>query len=56
MHPYPTSSDLTLPEWQNWTIDLPAAALGDVKSLAIGFEGGTGVVMIDAIRLYGKAD
>jgi len=49
---YPNSADLLLPEWQTWTIDLPAAALGNVKNLAIGFEGGSGMVIIDAIRLY----
>jgi hypothetical protein len=52
---YPTSSDLTIPQWQAWTIDLPAAALGNVKNLAIGIDGGTGLVLIDAIRLYAKA-
>jgi hypothetical protein len=52
---YPTSSDLTLPQWQAWTLDLPAAALGNVNTLAIGFESGSGLVLIDAIRLYAKA-
>ncbi|MCP4305719.1 MAG: hypothetical protein GY788_12740, partial [bacterium] len=52
---YPATSDLTIPQWQAWTIDLPASALGNVKSLAIGFESGTGLVLIDAIRLYAKA-
>jgi len=51
---YPTSADLTVEEWHNWTFDLPAAALGQVDTLAIGFEGGTGRVFIDAIRLYPK--
>jgi len=48
---YPVASDLTLPEWQAWTVELPASALGPVNSLAIGIEGGTGMVLIDAIRL-----
>jgi len=52
---YPTASDLLIPQWQAWTVDLPAAALGDVQSLAIGINGGTGLVFIDAIRLYAKA-
>jgi hypothetical protein len=52
---FPTSSDLTLPQWQAWTMDLPASALGNVETLAIGFEGGSGVVYIDAIRLYAQA-
>jgi hypothetical protein len=52
---YPFSSDLTLPQWQAWTLDLPASALGNVTTLAIGFEGGSGLVLIDAIRLYAKA-
>ncbi len=52
---HPTSSDLTIPQWQAWTLDLPASALGNVDTLAIGFESGTGVVLIDAIRLYAKA-
>ncbi len=52
---YPVSSDLTLPQWQAWTMDLPASALGNVETLAIGFEGGSGVVYIDAIRLYAQA-
>ncbi len=52
---YPVSSDLMIPQWQAWTIDLPASALGDVKSLAIGIKGGTGVIFIDAIRLYSRA-
>ncbi len=52
---YPTPSDLTVPQWQAWTIDLPASALGNVKSLAIGINGGTGLVLIDAIRLYARA-
>ncbi len=52
---YPVSSDLMIPQWQAWTMDLPAAALGDVQSLAIGVKGGTGVIFIDAIRLYNKA-
>jgi hypothetical protein len=52
---YPLASDLTVPAWQAWTIDLPASALGNVKNLAIGIDGGTGLVLIDAIRLYNKA-
>jgi len=52
---FPTSSDLTLPQWQAWTMDLPASALGNVDTLAIGFEGGSGVVYLDAIRLYAQA-
>jgi hypothetical protein len=49
---YAASGDLLLPQWQNWTFDMPASALGDVRSLAIGIEGGSGLVYIDAIRLY----
>jgi hypothetical protein len=49
---YADPSDLTRPQWQAWTIDLPASALGEVQSLTIGFEGGSGMVIIDAIRLY----
>jgi hypothetical protein len=52
---YPVPSDLTIPLWQAWTIDLPAAALGNVNSLAIGVRGGTGLILIDAIRLYDRA-
>ncbi len=52
---YPVASDLTLPQWQAWTLDLPASALGNVDTLAIGFEGGSGLVLIDAIRLYAEA-
>ncbi len=52
---YPTSADLTVEEWHTWAFDLPAAALGQVDTLAIGFEGGTGWVFIDAIRLYPEA-
>lgn len=51
---YPTSSDLRIPQWQAWTIDLPAS-LGMVDTLAIGVRGGTGLVFIDAIRLYARA-
>jgi hypothetical protein len=51
---YPVSSDLTIPQWQAWTIDLPASALGNVTNLAIGVKGGTGLIMIDAIRLYDR--
>jgi len=52
---YPVASDLTLPQWQAWTLDLPASALSNVTTLGIGFEGGSGLVLIDAIRLYAKA-
>ncbi len=52
---YPVPSDLTMAQWQTWTIDLPAGALGNVQSLAIGVKGGTGLLLIDAIRLYAKA-
>ncbi len=51
---YPVASDLTLPQWQAWTVDLPAEAQGDVQSLAIAIEGGSGLVLIDAIRLYAR--
>ncbi len=51
---YPVSSDLMIPQWQAWTMDLPAAALGSVHSLTIGVKGGTGMILIDAIRLYNK--
>jgi len=51
---YPVESDLAIPQWQAWTIDLPAGALGQVDTLALGFEGGTGHVFIDAIRLYAR--
>ncbi len=51
---YPVASDLTLAQWQPWTVDLPAEARGDVQTLAIGFEGGTGLVLIDAMRLYAQ--
>ena len=52
---YPTPADLTVEEWHTWAFDLPAAALGQVDTLAIGFEGGTGWVFIDAIRLHPPA-
>jgi hypothetical protein len=51
---YPTPSDLTLSQWLAWTMDLPASALGDVQTLTIGIRGGTGMVLIDAVRLYAK--
>ena len=51
---YPADSDLTLAEWQPWTVDLPAETLGDVQTLAIGIGGGRGLVLIDAIRLYAQ--
>jgi hypothetical protein len=53
---YPNGADLLLAEWQNWTTDLPASALGQVDSLTLGFEGGSGLVTIDAIRLYPKSE
>jgi hypothetical protein len=53
---YPNPSDLTRPEWQNWTVELPATALGKIDTLAIGIKGGTGMVLIDAIRLYPSVD
>ncbi len=53
---YPTPADMTLPEWRNWTLDLPEPALGPVETLTIGFEGGKGLVHIDAIRLYPKGE
>jgi hypothetical protein len=49
---YPNGADLLLPEWQAWNIDLPASALGQVDTLTVGIEGGSGLVYIDAIRLY----
>jgi hypothetical protein len=52
---YPTSSDLTVPQWFAWTLDLPASALGNVDTLAIGVNGGTGLILVDAIRLYDRA-
>ncbi len=50
---YPTPTDLLLPQWQAWTFDLPAS-VEQVSTLAIGFEGGSGRVYLDAIRLYAQ--
>jgi len=51
---HPTPADLKLAQWQAWTVDLPVSALGRVDTLAIGIEGGTGHIFIDAIRLYAR--
>jgi hypothetical protein len=51
---HPTPSDQTLEEWKTWSFDLPASSLGQVSNLTIGFEGGSGMVFIDAIRLQGR--
>jgi len=50
------AGDLTMAEWKQWNIDLPAAAgLGAVKSLTIGVSGGQGMLYVDDIRLYRSA-
>jgi hypothetical protein len=52
------AADMTEPSWMQWNIDLAStgAALSRVTSLTIGVEGGgSGVVYIDDIRLYGPA-
>ncbi len=49
---------ITQPLWKQWNIDLASAgvALGNVTTLTIGIEGGgSGVLYIDDIRLYGPA-
>ncbi len=55
--PYSGSAgDLTMAEWNQWTIDLPVAAgLGAVQSLTIGVSGGQGMLYIDDIGLYRSA-
>jgi len=51
-----TASDLKLPVWMPWTIDLAAtgANLKSVTKLAIGVEGAgaTGLLLLDDIRLF----
>jgi hypothetical protein len=50
------TSDLTVPNWTQWYIDLPSGAgLGAVKSLTIGVSEGQGTLYIDDIRLYRSA-
>ena len=51
--------EIARPQWTQWSIDLAASGvnLGNVTTLSIGFErtgatGGTGIVLIDDIRLY----
>jgi hypothetical protein len=49
---FSSANDLLLPQWQAWTFDLPASALGEVEGLVIGVEGGSGLIYIDALRVY----
>ncbi len=49
------SSDLSMPQWQTWNIDLSAvgANLNSVSTLTIGVQGsGSGLLFIDDVRLY----
>ncbi|MBN2181487.1 MAG: discoidin domain-containing protein [Sedimentisphaerales bacterium] len=56
------SGDISAEQWQDFTIDLTSLGinLSNVRSMTIGFEktgatGGSGIVFIDDIRLYGVA-
>lgn len=50
------ASDLAVPQWTQWNIDLPAqAGLGAVRTLKIGISAGQGMLYIDDIRLYRSA-
>ena len=53
--------DIAEPIWRQWNIDLVALGidLSDVPQLSIGVErkgatGGSGMVLVDGIRLYGE--
>ena len=55
---YPDTADLSLPEWQQWAIDLASLGIdvSAVTSMSIGIEGvGSGMILVDDILLYGEA-